>query len=55
MLEDNRIIWMKCAENVTTYAQASHKLKEESQQCNLTGLHTCLDLTLCLSLKLNIL
>ena len=53
MLEDNRISWMKCAKNVTTYAQASHKLKEESQQCNLKDLHICFDLTLCLSLKLN--
>ena len=31
-LEDNPIFWMTCAKNPTTYAQASHKAKEERQQ-----------------------
>ena len=32
-LEDNHIFWMTCAKNATTFAQASHKVKEERQQC----------------------
>lgn len=31
-LEDNHMFWMTCGKNATTYAQTSHKVKEDKQQ-----------------------